>query len=263
MSNRKKRYLGIALITASVIASVHTLSRKPHTEQRAAEKSPQNAAALKRALAQLEAISTETARQRLANMQPAPVPKPAGRIPREALGAMQTSYREMLAVQGLYNQNTARRQLVDQILKSPYGLEIASKSLVDPGFVRTTFGDLQAEARVFSIQVLKEAARQGNEQHLTQSADAISAALARTSSASKELDTGRSADLRDLVRAYIDVKGTEAFASGDARLVKALGYDKALPADVKGIYDEAVFVRLKREYGRESAVAMTSALLEG
>lgn len=215
------------------------------------------------ALRRLEAIAAETTRQRLAHMPEPPPPPPLAGFPHEALRTSLTTYREMLAAQGLFNQQATRKQLMAQLLKSPHGVGIAAQSVREPAFARQAFGDFQAEARYFSIQVLREAALQGNEQHLLQSAGAVAQSLAAVSTGNNDLELGRSADLRELIHAYIDVKGTEAFASGDVRLMSVLGYASTLPANVKSIYDETLFMRLRHEYGRESASAIVGTLLDG
>lgn len=261
MPIRNKWSIGIVLTAVALIASALVTLRQLRAPQSTALTASQARAQLHETQVQMEAIAAAAARQRLAQMPEPVVPERVDDFPRLAINAVLTAYREMLSVQGLYNQYSARDKTVAQLLKTPQGIEIAAKSLTDPKFAQDAFGTFQAEARFFSVQVLKAAALQGNEKYLVQSAGAIAQDLAQEGS--RELDMGRSADLRDLVHAYVDVKGTAAFASGDTRLVETLGYAQTLPTSVKGIYDEVLFMRLKHEFGRDSAAAMLSSLLDG
>lgn len=214
-------------------------------------------------LLQLKASARETAQQRLSFL---PMPTASDElegVPRESLQIMISSYRAMLAAQGLYNQHDTREKLIEQILQTPHGIEIASRALTDPQFAKRAFGELQAEARFFSVQVLRSVAFAGNTQHLSAAAMSIAQSLSNSRSMAQAIDAGRSADLRELVHAYIDLEGTESLAGGDAKIVQAIGYSAELSNDVKQIYDEAIFVRLNHEFGREKAAAITASLLDG
>lgn len=212
-------------------------------------------------IARLEAHAVKTAQQRLEAMPAPVVPQLVGGFPREAVVAVLEGYREMLAVQGLYNQRLVRERQVAHILESPQGAEIASKALADPDFAREAFGDFQAEARFFSVEVLKTAAQKGEERWLLRSADAIAQELSRADDGRTLIDKGRATDLHDLVHAYLDVRGEQTLADGDPQLVRALGFSPTLSDDVKRIYDEIVFLRLKSRFGRERAAEMTATLL--
>ncbi|AKQ67125.1 hypothetical protein A176_004037 [Myxococcus hansupus] len=214
--------------------------------------------------ARLEARAAEIAKQRLVELPPpVAVPEFVGGFPREAVALLTESYREMLSVQGLYNQNAVRQRQVARILESRHGAEIASRAISDTAFAKEAFGDFQAESRFYSIDVLRTAAKKGDERWLLRSADALARELTLTGGGGAALDEGRSTDLRDLMHAYIDVKGVQSLANGESALLRSLGYSPGMPAPVKRIYDDVLFLRLKALHGREQAASMTAALLEG
>ncbi len=204
----------------------------------------------------LEARAQVIAQQRLTRL-PAPiVPEQLGGFPREAVVKVVTSYGEMLAVQGLYNQHSVRERLVANLLETPHGADIAARTLSDPAFAHEAFDTLQAEARFFSIKVLKEAARRGNEPLLLRTAGTLSRDLSRAD------DAGRARDLRELLEAYTDVHGPEGLAKTDTSTLDAMGCTPGLPDHVKTIYDDVFFYTLKRHYGRKQAAEITQLLLE-
>lgn len=264
MSHRTMGRWGLVLGAAAVLVTSTLLALQPSSP--AAILAPENGetpeAVSRQALVHLEAKAADISRQRLAAIPEPAMPNFVGGFPQEAVRAVFGIYREMVAVRGLYNQNVVRERLVAQLLESPQGLDVASQALSDLAFTREAFGELQAEARIFSIEVLKDAARRGDDRYLLRSAEAIARELARSDNGSGDLDEGRSADLRDLVHAYIDVKGVDAFASGDVRLVQALGFSPSLPPSVKLIYDEVLFLRLKSQFGRQRAAEITSTLID-
>jgi hypothetical protein len=213
----------------------------------------------------VERNAANTARQRLARMSAPPVlAKTVGGFSQKEIAMVAQAYRDMLSVQGLYNQKASREQLVGHVLQSARGVEIASRALTDPSFAWEAFHEFQAEARFFSIEVLKTAARNGNKEVLLHCVRAMAHQLAQMEEDEDQpLDEGRVADLRDLLLAAIDTRGVDAFSSGDPRLVEEMGYSPRLPSRVKAIYDDVLFIRLKRQFGRERAAAITARLLEG
>ncbi|WP_232293666.1 hypothetical protein [Stigmatella aurantiaca] len=264
MSDRKLGRWGLISVAAAVLGASLMLPLLPDAsspqEPSVQDAPPATLRAQNEAL--LEAKAADISRQRLAKLPEPEVPDVVGGFSREAVGGVLSRYREMLSVQGLYNQNVTRERLVNQILDSPQGADIASKALTDPAFAQEAFRDFQAEARVFSIEVLKAAAARGQEHYLVRATEAISQELSRSGDGSGTLDKGRSSDLRDLVHSFVDVKGLDAFAQGDVRPVQALGFSSTMPTRVKLIYDEVLFLRLKQQFGRERAAEMTAALLD-
>ncbi|NOK16493.1 hypothetical protein [Corallococcus carmarthensis] len=209
----------------------------------------------------MEARASALALERKKKMPEPEVPQEVGGFPREEVLAVLNAYQDMIAVQGLYNQGVTRKKLIERILASPHGAEIAEKTLAEPAFAQEAFGEFQAESRYLAVNVVTAAARKGNDRYLTRSADAVAQDLARSHARDGKLSEGRSTDLNDLVHAYIDVKGLEAFSSGNPQALRAVGLSSALPEDVRRIYDEVVFMRLKAEFGRERASEMTATLM--
>jgi hypothetical protein len=261
MSRSKTRWAGLALAATSLLIGL-ALREHPSSAPAQPPAALRPAAVNPQALARMEAQAARTASERLAQLPEPVVPQEVGGFSREELAKVSGVFREMLAVQGLYNQRLSRERLVERVLASPQGLDIAAKTLTDPAFAREAFGEGQAEARYFSIDVLKAAARKGNEEPLLRTTDAVAQELSRSDDGVTRLDAGRSADLCDMVRAFIEVKGVDAFTDGDTRLVRAMGYTPGISPRVKSLYDEVLFTRLRQQFGRERATAMTAALLD-
>ncbi|WP_224368221.1 hypothetical protein [Hyalangium versicolor] len=264
MSERKLGRWALLLAAAAVFAVslILVVWVSTPSEQEPPSKAPLPTALPVQTLSQIEAKAESLTRERMANLPPVAIPSQVGGFPGEEVSAHLNRYREMMAVQGLYNQNVTRERLIGEILDSAHGADIASKTLSDSAFAREAFGDFQAEARVLSIDVMKEAARRGQDRYLERSTSAIAQDLARSDDGSGNLDKGRTADLRDLVRAYVDVKGLEAFTGSNPQAMQTLGYSATLPTGVKNVYDEVLFLRLKSQYGRERAAQMTAAILD-
>lgn len=275
MSKKVQWQVALVVFAALVLGASVFLSVKPGAEVVSASPDEntdtQESVALgvsakglpKNVAAKLEAKAEEVARQRLEVMPALPVvPQQIGGFPREVLMTQLERYREMLSVQGLYNQNVVRKKLVASILETPQGAEVAARTIADEAFAHEAFGEMQAEARFFSIEVVKTAAKRGEERYLLGSAESISRELSAAGSLGGELNKGRVTDLSDLMHSFIDVKGVKSMADGDPGLVRSLGYSASMPESVKIIYDDVVFLRLKAQYGRERATQMTAALLE-
>ncbi|OJH36463.1 hypothetical protein [Cystobacter ferrugineus] len=258
----KTKWAGLALAATSLIIGL-SFSWGTDSPPPAPAPSVAPAAVTEQAMARMEIKAAETARERLAQIPEPVVPQEVGGFSHEEIGKASVAFREMLSVQGLYNQRVARGRIIDRLLESPRGADIASRTLTDPSFAREAFGDLQAEARLFSIEVLKVAATRGQEGPLLRSAEAVAQQLSQSDDGVAPLDAGRSADLRDMVRAVIEVKSVEAFSDGNPRLVREMGYASTLSPRVKSLYDEILFAYLKHQYGRERATEMAAALLDG
>jgi hypothetical protein len=252
---------GLALAATSLLMGLVYLGT-PRAPSPVPPSAPTPTAVNPQAMARIEAKATQTARERLAKMPEPVVPQGVGGFSREEITRTSVAFQEMLSVQGLYNQHLSRQRTIERLLESPRGAEIASRTLTDLAFAREAFGELQAEARLFSIAVLKTAAQRGEEAPLLRSSTAIAQQLSQTDDGATPMDAGRSADLRDMVRAVIEVKRVEAFSEGNLQLVRDMGYSPSLSPRVKSMYDEILFSYLKHQYGRERATAMTAALLD-
>ncbi|MDY7232921.1 hypothetical protein [Hyalangium rubrum] len=213
------------------------------------------------ARARLDGKATELAQQRLEQLPNPAVQDSIGGFSKQDLEQVLGSYREMKAVQGLYNQRVERERHVKKILESPHGVAIASKSLTDFTFAQEAFGEFQAEARYFSIDVLKATSSQGNHEPLMSTASQLAQQFALLSADSEGFKKGRREDLYDVLTAYIDVVGEDFLSSADMKVMQQLGYTPQLPAHVRKVYDDALFFRLNVKFGRQRAVAITSSLL--
>lgn len=216
----------------------------------------------KQVVAQLEASAAESARQQLARLPNPSVNGAVGGFSQQEVREVLSSYREMRAVQGLFNQETLRKEQMARILKVPHGVEICARALTDPQFARAAFGDLQAEARYYGSQLLKEAALKGQQQPLLDSMQSVARRLSQAHPGAEVADRGGAADLYELIDAFVDVRGTNAVASGDRQLAAVMGYDPILSPGVKYIFRNTVFHRLDFELGRDDARAITAAIFD-
>ncbi|ATB32977.1 hypothetical protein [Melittangium boletus] len=261
MSLGKAKWAGAALVATALVIGF-AFRGDPVSAPPTPQPVLKSVAAPTEAMARMEVQAAKTARERLARIPEPVVPQTVGGFAPEEIAKVSGVYREMLAVQGLYNQRLSRERLVARVLETSQGVDIAARTLTDPSFAREAFGESQAEARFFSIDVLKAAARKGDAAPLERSTEAVAQQLSQSDDGTTPLDAGRSADLRDMVRAYIEVKGVEAFSDGNSRLVSAMGYSPTSSPRVKSLYDEVLFIRLRQQFGRERAASMTAALLD-
>lgn len=169
-------------------------------------------------------------------------------FPEETLTLAQEVFDEMWAVRGLVHTHEQRTDAARRLLASPRALELVYHTSTDPDFARKAFGEQQAEARYFSIMVMEEAAR-GGQQELLETAVAVAR---RGLTSAESFDPGRGEDFRGLLTAYT---GLVTPGELNAETLRTLGYDQRLSKEVKQIYYETVFSVLWKQEGIEVAEA--------
>ncbi|WP_257452570.1 hypothetical protein [Archangium lipolyticum] len=176
------------------------------------------------------------AQERLSSMEPARPAENVGRFKRENVEQVRDAFREMLAYQGLFNSRRERKRLAAEVLDNPEGRDIAAQTLSDPAFAKQAFGEFQAEARYFAVEVVREATRRGDD---ALALSVVSGLTSELAAARGELDRGRTQDLQDLLRTFAEVKGPGAFQSRQ-QLAEQLGYSRNLPFEIRKIYIDSL-----------------------
>jgi hypothetical protein len=202
----------------------------------------------RRMLEQAAARTRETQRLELATQAEAPRPPPPptqtrARHDRLIVRAVEQSVVDMLAVQGLYNAETSRKRAMEEILASPHKLAVFEDAIKDEVYAKSTFGNLQAETRYFASQALQKAARDGDEEPLIRVVKAIGGA------ASNGLSAGQKQDLEELLLGWARSKEPAFFETATDALPAALGFNVALPEDVRALYKDSVYMALYRRVG--------------
>jgi hypothetical protein len=244
----KKRYfVVIPLVAAMAMVGVHYWpggSGSPAT-------APAGVAAVEQA-ARHEAV------ERLAQMTPVSVPASGvGRFSAELLRQAEDKFRRMVAVRGLITQDRERRALAQEILATPEGNDLVREILLNPEFARQAFGAFQAEARMYSIAVLDEAARQGN----------VDIAISTTGELAEQLrdaggtpDKGRAEDLIDMATVIAHNVGSEGLVDGDLRVLARVGFEPNLPKELRKLYVDGFFQGVWKAEGLRSAQATAERL---
>lgn len=244
----KKRYFVVVpLLAAAVLVGAHHRSSN--------RSSPASAPA---GLAAAEQAARRQAAERLAHMAPVPMPASGvGRFSAELLRSTEEKFRRMVAVRGLITQDDERRALAREILATPEGGELAREILLNPDFARQTFGPFQAEARMYSITVLDEAARQGN----------VDVAISTAGELAEQLrdaggipDKGRAEDLIDMASVVAHNVGSQGLIDGDQRVLARLGFEPDLPPELRKLYFDGFFQGVWKAEGVRSAKATVERL---
>jgi hypothetical protein len=118
---------------------------------------------------------------------------------------LRTTFAKMKALRGLVTSDRERRALAREVLADPSAMADIRTTLEDADGAQRLFGDEQAEARVYAIEVMREAARSG------QAALALTMAsgIAEQIRADRGALNGRVLDVEGLVSAFAEGAGLE------------------------------------------------------
>jgi hypothetical protein len=130
--------------------------------------------------------------------------------------------------------------------------------LLNPEFARQAFGAFQAEARMYSITVLDEAARQGNVDVAITTAGELAEQLR---DAGGTPDKGRAEDLIDMATVIAHNLGSQGLVDADQRVLARLGFESDLPPAVRQLYVDGFFQGVWKAEGIRSAKATVERLL--
>lgn len=254
----KRRYLAAALLLAAIILVVsrHRTKTGEHSSRPASAgelaSSPANAG-----INAAEQAARREAASRLARMAPALPHVQVGRYSADTIQSVERAFRGMIAVRGLVVQDKERRALAQQVLALPDGSALMREILLDPAFARSAFGDFQAEARFYAISVLKEVARQGNVDYVSDTAAGLTIQLA---AAGGEPDRGRAEDLMSIVAIVGESVGSQGLKDANAPVLARLGCGAALAQPVRALCLRGLFQGVWAADGIEQAQAALARL---
>lgn len=240
----KLRYL-IAVVCLAVFA----LAVAPWRAQPNEPVAPPKTAGLNAA----EQAARRELSNRLARLPPALPHTQVGKYSAETIQSVETAFRGMIAVRGLIIQERERSTLAQQILVMPGGVDLVREVLLDPAFARSAFGEFQAEARFYAIAVLKEVARLGNIDLVTETAAGLTGQLA---AAGGEPDHGRAEDLMSIVAIVGERVGSQGLVDARSPVLTQLGCTPTLTAEVRVLCLRGLFQGVWAADGIEEAQAM-------
>ena len=245
----KNRYLvGIVFVAVVGVVGSRYLTATSSSSRASA---PAGITAVERA-ARLQAAN------RLGQVAPAPVPpQGVGRFSAELLRSTEDKFRRMVAVRGLITQDRERQALAQAILAGDEGEQLVREILLNPGFAREAFGAFQAEARVYSVTVLGEAARQGNVDLVVSTAGELAQQLRAVGG---QPDKGRAEDLIDLATVIGRSVGSKGLVDRDSQVLARLGFEPDSPPQVRGLCVEGLFQGVWKAEGLSSAQATVERL---
>jgi hypothetical protein len=249
----KQRYLvGVLLLAAIILVVTRYCSKAGEPVPRpakAGESVPQPA---KAGMNVAEQAARREAANRLARMPPALPHVQVGRFSAETIQSVEKAFRGMIAVRGLVIQDRERRALAQQVLALPDGSALMREILLDPAFARSAFGDFQAEARFYAITTLKEVARQGSLDFVSETASGLTAQLA---SAGGEPNRGRAEDLMSLVAIVGESIGSAGLKDANSPALAKLGCTGELAQPVRELCLRGLFQGIWAADGIEQAQA--------
>ena len=93
-----------------------------------------------------------------------------------------------------------RREIVQELISREGVVDFSSKILIDKNLAVETFGKNQALARIISIEVLKEEARNGNSEPIVRTLNQLNITFSEA-----EPDIGQRQDIEDLLTGYFEI----------------------------------------------------------
>jgi len=129
----------------------------------------------------------------------------------------------MIQARHSLHRDEERHSILSKLMRDPHAVDAAAKYLQDPLLVREHFADKQAEARIFSIDLLAERAKTGDTLPLKETTRHVAHEL----SSLEKMDPGRRRDLEDLIGAFVQIEKDTALDDLD-RTVSELGYHPSL-----------------------------------
>lgn len=244
----KRRYLVavLVLVAITLLVTRHRRSAGPPVT------SPVNAG-----VNLAEQAARREAANRLARMPPALPHAQVGKYSAETIQSVERAFRGMISVRGLVIQDKERRALAQQLLALPDSRALMREILLDPAFARSIFGDFQAEARFYAISVLKEVARQGNVDFVSETAAGLTSQLAV---AGGEPDRGRAEDLMSVVAIVGEHVGSAGLKDANSPVLAKLGCTAELAQPVRVLCLRGLFQGVWSADGIEEAQAAIGRL---
>lgn len=171
------------------------------------------------------------------------------------------TFERMFEVREHFNKEVLRDELLKELVSDPKYVEIMQETLKDPVQAKEFFGEKQALARVYSISGLALAAQLGNEKPLFDTSKHLMHSLNLQLAAHAPENKGVTADARDLLEAYVQTQPVKHLVANASQILSDLGYNPQLHPDLIGIFDDALFFRLRSEWDRAHASDFTQKAL--
>ena len=247
---RKHSYLAVAVIVASVAIALFLI-------RRGTEDAKSTAPHGNTGLTTAQLAAGREAASRFARMTPAPARPAAGKFSAETLRSTETTFRRMVAVRGLITQDKERAALAQQVLATPDGAELMRAILLDPAFATTAFGEFQAEARFYAIEVLDVMAQHGKLDFVVDVASDLAGELAAVTG---EINPGRAEDLRGLAAVLGERLGSRGLLDAHSPVLARLGFGPGLAKPIHQLYVEGMFYGVWRAETIEQAMAAVKTL---
>jgi hypothetical protein len=149
----------------------------------------------------------------------------------QQLGIIKASFEKMIALSRSIEREDEKKQILSALAKDPENVLAAAAALEDLGSTKKLFGENQAYARIFSIQLLKAGAQNGYFSPLEEAITKVSEEVSKDPS-----EKGRKRDLEDLIRVRIELDPEIAMNHLDG-FIQSLAYRDGLEQQyVAGIY---------------------------
>lgn len=152
------------------------------------------------------------------------------------LGLIRTSFVTMNNLRNHLNKDNLRKRIMNELLQDSENLKLASKILIDNSFAKQFLGQDQALARVYSIQLLRHAADEGDVNPLFETARELTEIL----SIKKSVGQGELRDLEDLLCNVVQVQGSTIILHDLESFLKNLSYVSHVP-EIKNAFRNALY----------------------
>jgi hypothetical protein len=176
---------------------------------------------------------------------------------------MRASFKRMHAVASYFNRDALRREEMRELLDDPGIVASAQRAVTDLAYAQQTFGEDQAMARVYALQLLVEAARQGNNGPMRESIASLTETLDQLARTGQPPQKAQDRDLADLLNAAVAQIGAERLEADLTGTLAELGYRPILAPEVRKLFDDAVFFPLLDRLGRAEASRRVAQALAG
>lgn len=258
-----KRFASVLLAVAlvgGVAAYIHQPSPSRRVGAHLPEPAPSATSELAAPLAAIESAAYATRDARLAQAR-AQAPSSAAPADTEAQAAqrLQTTFERMKAVRGLIIADRERKKLADEVLADPAAMASVRAVLEKPEEARRLFGEGQAEARHYAVEIVREAARRGRPELAME----LASTIARELGANAGVEKGRALDLEGVMSAYAEGLGTDRHGAIDRirHELRQLGDPSGLAPEVGRAIARGLFDGFWRTSDSETAQRLVNELL--
>ncbi|KZN49712.1 hypothetical protein [Pseudoalteromonas luteoviolacea] len=159
---------------------------------------------------------------------------------------MLVSFNRMQASVGKFNSSGFVKAEIQALLNDPAVIELAKNTLVDLEGAMAEFGDDQALARVYSIKILDELAKQGETSPLYETTAQLAEKLNEQANQDVAFSKRQDLDLEELVFASLNSFEESQILENPQIVMDELGYSDAQHEKIRKIYGNlfgSVFVR--------------------